>query len=184
MSSKPAFHELRTRQRLGYSVHLRSSSLQRQLGLVVGVQSPGTAPDAVVSAVRTWMAGFRGELQQLAQGKLDSHKQVGGACYGREIGASARMWLRVWNVQVTRVGPCSGGCFMCCCSGLPGCCAVWIWGCPGCLQQFVCGCVHIVLPGQHVWVPHEYARSLARHPPSALNPHLKAEKTDCTKVSN
>lgn len=38
MAAKPAFHELRTRQRLGYSVHLSASSLQRQLGLTLRVQ--------------------------------------------------------------------------------------------------------------------------------------------------
>lgn len=76
MSSKAAFHELRTRQRLGYSVHLSSSSLHRQLALVVRVQSPTTAPDAIAAAVRAWMGGFRAELQELAQQKLDSHKQV------------------------------------------------------------------------------------------------------------
>lgn len=47
MAAKPAFHELRTRQRLGYSVHLSASSLQRQLGLVLRVQ---VRPPARLSA--------------------------------------------------------------------------------------------------------------------------------------
>jgi len=76
LASKPAFHQLRTRQRLGYSVHLSSSSLQRQLGLVVRVQSPSTTPDAIAAAVRGWMEGFRGELDDLLRDKLDTHKQV------------------------------------------------------------------------------------------------------------
>lgn len=90
MASKPAFHELRTRQRLGYSVHLSSSSLHRQLGLVVRVQSPSTPPDAISAAVRGWMAGFRGELGQLLTDKLDSYKQVWGLGVSGCVGGRPR----------------------------------------------------------------------------------------------
>ncbi|KAF6262496.1 Metalloenzyme, LuxS/M16 peptidase-like protein [Scenedesmus sp. NREL 46B-D3] len=68
MSSKACFYELRTRQRLGYSVSLSSSSLHRQLGLMVRVQSPSKRPDALAAAVRAWLAGFRVELQEMAAG--------------------------------------------------------------------------------------------------------------------
>jgi secreted Zn-dependent insulinase-like peptidase len=89
MASKPAFHSLRTQQRLGYSVHLGASHLQRQLCLVLRVQSPTTTPAAVADAIRAWLSGFRPELQALAADKLDSHKQVGGCggggeCQGKE----------------------------------------------------------------------------------------------------
>lgn len=77
ISSKAAFHELRTRQRLGYSVSLSSSSLHRQLCLVLRVQSPGTGPDAIAAAVRGWCGSFRVQLLALARQKLDSHKKVG-----------------------------------------------------------------------------------------------------------
>lgn len=56
LSSKAAFHELRTRQRLGYSVSLSSSSLHRQLGLELRIQSPNVNPDAIVAATR-WALG-------------------------------------------------------------------------------------------------------------------------------
>lgn len=76
MSSKAAFHELRTRQRLGYSVHLGGSSLQRQLGVVVRVQSPSVNPGVIAGAVRGWLGAWRGELVALADEKLDTFKQV------------------------------------------------------------------------------------------------------------
>jgi secreted Zn-dependent insulinase-like peptidase len=86
MSSKAAFHELRTRQRLGYSVALSSSSLHRQLALVLRVQSPGTSPDAIAAAVRGWCGGFREQLLGLAQEKLDSHKEVGAGWWCGVVG--------------------------------------------------------------------------------------------------
>jgi secreted Zn-dependent insulinase-like peptidase len=70
MSSKACFYELRTRQRLGYSVILSSSSLHRQLGLMVRVQSPSTQPDALAAAVRAWLAGWRKELEEMAVGEV------------------------------------------------------------------------------------------------------------------
>lgn len=76
MSSKAAFHELRTRQRLGYSVSLSSTSLHRQLGLLIRVQSPSTQPDALAAAVRAWLVKFREELQQMAHQQLPQHKKV------------------------------------------------------------------------------------------------------------
>jgi hypothetical protein len=45
---------------------------------LVGLQSPSTRPDTITSAVRGWLEGFRAELAQLAQDKLDTYKQVGG----------------------------------------------------------------------------------------------------------
>jgi secreted Zn-dependent insulinase-like peptidase len=69
MSSKACFYELRTRQRLGYSVSLSSSSLHRQLGLMVRMQSPSTQPDVLAAAVRAWLAGWREELQEMAGGE-------------------------------------------------------------------------------------------------------------------
>ncbi|KAF8073057.1 PXM16 [Scenedesmus sp. PABB004] len=77
VSAKPCFHELRTRQRLGYSVALTSALLHRQLGLVLRVQSPATPPDALASAARAWLGGFRPELAAAAAGALlDAHKQA------------------------------------------------------------------------------------------------------------
>jgi secreted Zn-dependent insulinase-like peptidase len=52
LSSKAAFHELRTRQRLGYSVSLSSTSLHRQLGLELRIQSPTADPNTIVTAAR------------------------------------------------------------------------------------------------------------------------------------
>eukprot|EP00878_Enallax_costatus_P010944 GHUV01011431.1.p1 GENE.GHUV01011431.1~~GHUV01011431.1.p1 ORF type:complete len:705 (+),score=247.42 GHUV01011431.1:138-2252(+) len=76
MSSKAAFHELRTRQRLGYSVSLSSTSLHRQLGLMIRVQSPSTTPDVLVPAVRAWLAGCRDELREAAEQQLDNAKKA------------------------------------------------------------------------------------------------------------
>lgn len=76
ISSKAAFHELRTRQRLGYSVNLNSTSLHRQLGLMIRIQSPTTTPDALVSAVRAWLVGYRAEVQDAARQQLDNAKKV------------------------------------------------------------------------------------------------------------
>jgi secreted Zn-dependent insulinase-like peptidase len=77
MSSKACFCELRTKQRLGYSVSLSSSSLHRQLRLMVRVQSPSTQPDVLAAAVRAWLAGWRSELQEMAGGEvLQNQKKV------------------------------------------------------------------------------------------------------------
>eukprot|EP00775_Hariotina_reticulata_P010378 gene10378-10536_t len=67
LSSKAAFHELRTRQRLGYSVSLSNSSLHRQLGLELRIQSPNANPDAIVAAARLQLAQCT--EQQLADAK-------------------------------------------------------------------------------------------------------------------
>jgi secreted Zn-dependent insulinase-like peptidase len=89
MSSKACFYELRTRQRLGYSVSLSSSSLHRQLGLMVRVQSPSTQPDALAAAVRDWLSGFRKELQDMAGGLvLQNQKKVSGLRDHVECGVS------------------------------------------------------------------------------------------------
>jgi secreted Zn-dependent insulinase-like peptidase len=101
MAAKPAFHELRTCQRLGYSVHLASTALQRQLALELRVQSPAAPPRAIAAAVRAWLGGFRAELAALATGdKLDSYKQVCvcvccgvccGVCGVRDVCAPAQL---------------------------------------------------------------------------------------------
>lgn len=88
MSSKAAFHELRTRQRLGYSVNLSSCSLHRQLGLTIRVQSPSMSPDVCVTAVRGWLTGFRAQLQEMAQHQLDNAKKV-SAQYLHRVYSSA-----------------------------------------------------------------------------------------------
>jgi secreted Zn-dependent insulinase-like peptidase len=80
MSSKACFYELRTRQRLGYSVSLSSSSLHRQLGLMVRVQSPSTQPDALAAAVRAWLCGFRQELQEKAGGEVLQNQKKVSSC--------------------------------------------------------------------------------------------------------
>lgn len=89
-ASKAAFHELRTRQRLGYSVSLHASALHRQLSLGVRVQSPAATPDAVAAAVRGWLAGYRRELAALTDTQLGVHAQV---CALAEAMHARTSWL-------------------------------------------------------------------------------------------
>lgn len=63
VASKPAFHALRTQQRLGYSVSLHG---HRMLGgvhsLAVRIQSPHTDPETLRTRVAEWLVAFRQQL--------------------------------------------------------------------------------------------------------------------------
>lgn len=77
--SKRCFHELRTKQRLGYSVSLSLQRLQHTLGAAVRIQSPAVAPAELQARVAGWLGMLRGELEALPLQELEHHKQVGGA---------------------------------------------------------------------------------------------------------
>ncbi|GLC59471.1 hypothetical protein PLESTB_001491000 [Pleodorina starrii] len=74
VASKPAFHELRTRQRLGYVVALTQHRLGGTHGLAVRVQSPDKDPEALRERVAEWLSGFGRELRDLAPERLASFK--------------------------------------------------------------------------------------------------------------
>ncbi len=63
VASKPAFHELRTRQRLGYMVSLAKHRLGGVMGLAVRVQSPDRRPGLLRRRVSEWLAAFGAELR-------------------------------------------------------------------------------------------------------------------------
>jgi insulysin len=83
-ASRPCFHELRTRQRLGYSVSLHAWSLHRVVGVAVRVQAPEADPALLTARIGDWLAGFRGTLEGMPDEELANHKQVGGR--GRRVG--------------------------------------------------------------------------------------------------
>jgi insulysin len=98
-ASRPCFHELRTRQRLGYSVSLHASTLQRVVALAVRVQSPGTDPAGLGERIGAWLAAFRGQLEGMPQEELENHKRVGLWGYvlcigsiGSAVGSAGVAW--------------------------------------------------------------------------------------------
>ncbi|GIL50837.1 hypothetical protein Vafri_6957 [Volvox africanus] len=76
VASKPAFHELRTRQRLGYVVSLSKHRLGGGMGLAVRVQSPDRQPGVLRLRVAEWLASFGRELRELAPERLASFKSA------------------------------------------------------------------------------------------------------------
>ncbi|GLI60674.1 hypothetical protein VaNZ11_002876 [Volvox africanus] len=74
VASKPAFHELRTRQRLGYVVSLNKHRLGGGMGLAVRVQSPDRQPGVLRLRVAEWLESFGRELRELAPERLASFK--------------------------------------------------------------------------------------------------------------
>ncbi len=76
VAGRRCFHELRTVQRLGYSVSLRVQRLQHVLGAAVRIQSPSTAPAALQEAVVAWLTRARGELEVLPPAELQHHQQA------------------------------------------------------------------------------------------------------------
>ncbi|KAI8465691.1 MAG: hypothetical protein J3K34DRAFT_395999 [Monoraphidium minutum] len=77
-TSRRCFHELRTVQRLGYSVSLAASKLQRVASLAVRVQSPGHDPADVAGRVGAWVVGLRGVLEGMEGSELEDHKRSPG----------------------------------------------------------------------------------------------------------
>ncbi len=63
VASKPAFHALRTQQRLGYSVSLAKQRLGGVVGLGLRVQSPDRDPGVLRERVAAWVEGFGQELR-------------------------------------------------------------------------------------------------------------------------
>jgi len=101
-ASRPCFHELRTQQRLGYSVSLHSATIQRVLALGVRVQSPDTDPGVLQERVGAWLVAYRGQLEGMAAEELENHKRVrvcvgGGGMVGC-CGAGV-----LWGWALTRV---------------------------------------------------------------------------------
>eukprot|EP00877_Chromochloris_zofingiensis_P011706 jgi/Chrzof1/678/Cz01g24240.t1 len=82
IAAKPCFHELRTQQRLGYSVSLYAHELHRILGLAIRVQSPTATPDVLQQRIDAWLAGFRKDLEAVSPQELHNHKQVTGPMLG------------------------------------------------------------------------------------------------------
>eukprot|EP00879_Flechtneria_rotunda_P021245 GHRR01022381.1.p1 GENE.GHRR01022381.1~~GHRR01022381.1.p1 ORF type:complete len:452 (+),score=210.01 GHRR01022381.1:934-2289(+) len=102
MSSKAAFYELRTRQRLGYAVTLSSTSLHRQLGLVLKVQSPNTAPVVVSTAIRVWLTEYRHNIESLTTEQLQQHKQALKGKYLEPAKSLAEAARRTWVPILSR----------------------------------------------------------------------------------
>ena len=80
MASKPAFHALRTQQRLGYSVslHAFTPGLHGASCLAVRIQSQGDKPPSLLRArVAQWLSDFR---QQLLGAELTADGRPYYAC--------------------------------------------------------------------------------------------------------
>jgi secreted Zn-dependent insulinase-like peptidase len=77
-ASRPCFHELRTRSRLGYSVSLHAWGLHRAVGVAVRIQAPEADPSVLTQRIGEWLAGFRGVLEAMPEEELENHKRVRG----------------------------------------------------------------------------------------------------------
>ncbi|KAG2488331.1 hypothetical protein HYH03_013181, partial [Edaphochlamys debaryana] len=74
VASKPAFHALRTRQRLGYAVACGRHRLGGTGALSLRIQSPDRDPAALRQAVAAWLEGFAQELRDLPPERLSAFK--------------------------------------------------------------------------------------------------------------
>ncbi|GFR39769.1 hypothetical protein Agub_g254, partial [Astrephomene gubernaculifera] len=97
IASKPAFHELRTRQRLGYSVSLGEHRLGGVVGLVLRIQSPDRSPGELRQRVTDWLADFEQELAALSPQRLDSFKTSLTERYTEPPRSLAEASRRTWQ---------------------------------------------------------------------------------------
>ncbi|GIL80832.1 hypothetical protein Vretifemale_9914, partial [Volvox reticuliferus] len=97
VASKPAFHELRTRQRLGYAVSLSKHRLGGGMGLAVRVQSPDRQPGLLRLRVAEWLAAFGRELRELAPERLASFKAALAEKYLEPPRSLAEAALATWR---------------------------------------------------------------------------------------
>ena len=72
--SAPFYNKLRTNKQLGYIVHASSSPLLEVPGLVGLVQSPGTAPSALLDHIDDFIGEFRQSLMELDETAFNQHK--------------------------------------------------------------------------------------------------------------
>lgn len=74
--STPFFHELRTRQQLGYIVFSSPMSLLDVPALTFTVQSPNSSPEKIVSAIDDFIAEGSNILNGLDETALNAHKRA------------------------------------------------------------------------------------------------------------
>ncbi|MEZ5525567.1 MAG: insulinase family protein [Pseudomonadales bacterium] len=89
--SAPFYHELRTRQQLGYIVFSSPLSLMDVPGLAFTVQSPSTPGEAIIEAIEQFIADFALTVENLDSAGLDKHKQ---ALTGRILEKDAQLSQR------------------------------------------------------------------------------------------
>ncbi|MEH6357497.1 MAG: insulinase family protein [Pseudomonadales bacterium] len=95
--STPFYHELRTRQQLGYIVFSSPMTLIDVPALSFTVQSPSTSASDIVSAMDVFLTGFSGTLNNMDEATLATHKK---ALIGRLIKKDSRITERsnrYWN---------------------------------------------------------------------------------------
>jgi len=74
--STPFFHELRTRQQLGYIVFSTPMTLLEAPALAFNVQSPNTTAENIVSAIEGFIGTASNTLNTLDEATLNSHKRA------------------------------------------------------------------------------------------------------------
>lgn len=101
LMASPFFHELRTRQQLGYVVGTGNLPLNRHPGLILYVQSPHASPTDLWVSVETFIDAFHLELMELSEQDWQESKQ-GLAMQMLEKDAnlrtrSQRLWVCIGN---------------------------------------------------------------------------------------
>lgn len=72
----PFFHELRTKQQLGYIVFSSPMTLMDVPALAFTVQSPNTPSDQIISAIERFIREFSSNIEALDETTLATHKQA------------------------------------------------------------------------------------------------------------
>lgn len=75
LQSSAFFHELRTRQQLGYAVFSNYLPLLDQPGLFYFIQSPDTEPDELAEAIEAFLRSDQQRIEKLSQEDFAQHRQ-------------------------------------------------------------------------------------------------------------
>nr|WP_211091958.1 insulinase family protein [Vibrio agarilyticus] len=105
LMSATFFHEIRTKQQLGYMVGTGNMPLNRHPGIVMYVQSPNAAPAELVGAIDEFLNAFYMVLLELTEAQWRSSKQG----LHNQIatpdttlrGRAQRLWVAIGNKDVT-----------------------------------------------------------------------------------
>ena len=91
MLSTPFYHELRTRQQLGYTVFTSPMTLFEVPALSFTVQSSNTSTNDIASAIDAFIADFSSSLNDMDEATLETHKK---ALIGRILEKDSRITNR------------------------------------------------------------------------------------------
>ncbi|GAX81935.1 hypothetical protein CEUSTIGMA_g9363.t1 [Chlamydomonas eustigma] len=112
IASKPCFHALRTKQRLGYTAGCQVHTLQNIVGFAVRIQSATHSATTLQQRITSWLAQYRTDLACTTQEQFEQYKSSLTEHYmepARSLqDAAARTWRPIrrlcwdWDVRLLK----------------------------------------------------------------------------------